>query len=49
MFVCCLFKFQIMTKYIYNLQGLHVTDEDIALQEKRVLEARERLKEALNE
>lgn len=29
--------------------GLHVTDEDIALQEKRVLEARERLKEALNE
>lgn len=29
--------------------GLHVTDEDIALQEKKVLEARERLKEALNE
>lgn len=29
--------------------GLHVTDEDIELQEKRVLEARERLKEALND
>ncbi|XP_035217925.1 methyl-CpG-binding domain protein 3-like [Stegodyphus dumicola] len=29
--------------------GLHVTDEDIELQEKKVLEARERLKEALNE
>ncbi|GFQ70720.1 methyl-CpG-binding domain protein 3 [Trichonephila clavata] len=29
--------------------GLHVTDEDIELQEKRVLEARERLQEALNE
>lgn len=29
--------------------GLHVTDEDIALQEKRVLDARERLREALNE
>ncbi|KAG8187818.1 hypothetical protein JTE90_001192 [Oedothorax gibbosus] len=29
--------------------GLHVTDEDIEEQEKRVLEARERLKEALEE
>ncbi|GFU00976.1 methyl-CpG-binding domain protein 2 [Nephila pilipes] len=29
--------------------GLHVTDEDIEIQEKRVMEARERLQEALNE
>ncbi|GIY60758.1 methyl-CpG-binding domain protein 2 [Caerostris extrusa] len=29
--------------------GLHVTDEDIEIQEKRVLEARMRLQEALNE
>ncbi|CAL1289661.1 unnamed protein product [Larinioides sclopetarius] len=29
--------------------GLHVTDEDIEIQEKRVLEARKRLQEALSE